>query len=115
MWRVPSQAIASLSSPESWLISLVQTKFENLSHESRDPGSWFEGEVHFPPAPRFGEALAAVRTEHSNKLRKEAEKFLKAAMTSSNAMDDRVRVNNILMKGADLKPVLNYLSGCQKA
>ena len=64
--------------------------------------------------PRFGDALATVRTAHRERLRRQALKFLKEAKVSSNCMDESARINNILIRGADLKPVLSYLSGCQQ-
>lgn len=61
--------------------------------------------------PRFGEALAAVRSEHAVHHRREAKRFLQEAMRTSNKMDEGARANNLWIKGADLKPVLNFLSG----
>lgn len=64
---------------------------------------------------RFGEALAAVRSDTMDVRHREAKKFIALALKSSNEMDSRPRPNNILIRGADLKPVVNFLSGCQKA
>lgn len=65
-------------------------------------------------ALRFGEALAAVRSDTMDQRQREARKFLALAQKSENEMDVRARPNNILIRGADLKPVVDFLSGCQK-
>ena len=80
---------------------------------------------HFPYAPyfflmnptissfrdfRFGNALAKTRTKFQKRIRRRAYKFLKEARKDSGDYDSRPRVNRAWLAGADLQPILNYLT-----
>lgn len=43
-------------------------------------------------------------------VQKQAFRFLRAAKKTTGTFDRRVKINSDFMKGADLKPVLDFLS-----
>ena len=68
-----------------------------------------------PPPPqidsdRFGRVLAAIRTKHRAELKRKAKQFLKEAMANPGQADCRPKANQLWIAGADLKPVISYLS-----
>ncbi len=62
------------------------------------------------PIIRFGTALARTRTKFLKKHRAKAIKFLRDAKKSRCECDARPRVNRAWIAGADLQPVLDFLS-----
>lgn len=58
----------------------------------------------------FGVALAKTRTKFQKRMHRTAFKFLKKARSSENNFDFRPRVNRAWMTGANLQPVIDFLS-----
>ncbi|CAK9005890.1 Uncharacterized protein SCF082_LOCUS8786 [Durusdinium trenchii] len=61
----------------------------------------------------FGRALAAVRTSHLKRHKRTARRFLEEASETENVMNERPRLNSAWVTGANLKPVLAFLSKCR--
>ncbi|CAK9102934.1 unnamed protein product [Durusdinium trenchii] len=61
----------------------------------------------------FGRALAACRTKRLKKHQKLARRFMREAKQSETSMDERPRVNDAWVRGANLRPILAYLSKCK--
>ena len=59
---------------------------------------------------RFRHALAASRTKWEKRHSRRAYKFLQLARKTKNSLDARPWVKRSWMQGADLRPVLDYLS-----
>ena len=61
--------------------------------------------------PRFGTALAKVRTKYGKSIRRRAMKFLREAKKSrrTNHYNMSSRVNRAWMAGANLQPVLDFM------
>ncbi|CAK9075901.1 unnamed protein product, partial [Durusdinium trenchii] len=75
-------------------------------------GSQLKASQAYPAG--FGRALASCRTLALKKQRRFARSFLKRAHESRGSlMDERPRANAKWVKGADLKPIITYLSQCQ--
>ena len=66
---------------------------------------------HCIVGPRFGTALAKVRTKYGKSIRRRALKFLREAKKSrnSNQYNKSSRVNRAWMAGANLQPVLDFM------
>lgn len=62
---------------------------------------------------RFGIALSKRRTLHERRHAREARKFLKEARASTRKLDQRPRLNKAWVHGANLDPVMTYLSNCK--
>lgn len=60
--------------------------------------------------PRFGYALAKMRSRNEKKNKRLATQFLARAKRTTNAMDARVKTYGMWKKHADLQPVLDFLS-----
>ncbi|CAK9076812.1 unnamed protein product, partial [Durusdinium trenchii] len=72
-------------------------------------GSQLKASQAYPAG--FGRALASRRTLALKKQRRFARSFLKRAHESRGSlMDERPRANAKWVKGADLKPIITYLS-----
>ena len=60
--------------------------------------------------PRFGRALATVRTRNMRAVKAAAKSFLKRSSKTGNDLDRRPRINSHWLKHAQLMPVLEFLS-----
>ncbi|CAL1151782.1 unnamed protein product [Cladocopium goreaui] len=58
----------------------------------------------------FGLAIARCRTQHKARHLRLARQFLRDARKSTNSMDTSARINKIWKDGANLEPVLTFLS-----
>ena len=66
---------------------------------------------HCTVGPRFGTALAKVRTKYGKAIRRRAMKCLREAKKSrnSNQYNKSSRVNRAWMAGANLQPVIDFM------
>ncbi|CAK9092925.1 Uncharacterized protein SCF082_LOCUS43721 [Durusdinium trenchii] len=74
-------------------------------------GSDLRGSQAYPR--QFGIALSKCRTLHERRHAREARKFLKEARASTRKLDQRPRLNKAWVHGANLDPVMTYLSNCK--
>lgn len=60
---------------------------------------------------RFGRVLSKLRTKHKKSMKKEAREFLRTALSSDQGgPDHRPLINQAWIEGANLKPIIQYLS-----
>lgn len=60
--------------------------------------------------PRFGRVLAKVRSKHLKRHVAEARRFLREARQSTMKLNAKPKANNLWLEGANLAPVLEFLS-----
>ena len=61
------------------------------------------------PAPRFGRAVARVRSRHLKSKHRAAHRFLRAALASGQGLDMDDKVSRFWMEQANLQPIFAYL------
>lgn len=84
-------------------------KYVNQKGESRiHGGAHLKSSQAYPK--QFGVALAKVRTKFAKRHRRQAMSFLRQARMSDREFDCRPRINRAWIAGADLQPVLDFLS-----
>lgn len=60
--------------------------------------------------PRFGRAMATVRTRNMRTVKAAAKEFLEAASKTAHELDRRPKINSHWLKHARLMPVLEFLA-----
>lgn len=84
-------------------------KYTNARGEARvHGGADLKSSQSYPAG--FGVALAKVRSKHQKRNYRKAMAFLRGARKTENKLDLRTRVNRAWMAGANLQPVIDFLS-----
>ncbi len=60
--------------------------------------------------PRFGMAVAKTRTSAAKRNKRSAARFLRRAIEGNGKLNFSSRMNQMWLKEANLKPILEYLS-----
>jgi hypothetical protein len=112
-WRLPPKGISSLPSRVPWrFIYLYQNApwfcylFPCFPGECQTLYHLLSHHCHL----RFGRALSMVRSANMKKNKRLALEFMRRARKTTNALDSRARTNNMWLKHAGLKPVIEFLS-----
>ena len=86
------------------VVHYVNSRGEKRVHGGTD----LKSSQSYPPG--FGRALARVRTKHLKRNFRKAMIFLRGARKTENQLDIRARINRAWIAGANLQPVIDYLS-----
>ena len=90
----------------------IVVRYMNAKGESRiHGGSALKGSQSYPK--KFGQALAKVRSKHQKRNHRKAMAWLRRARKSEQDYDRRPRINKAWVAGANLQPVLDFLSAKQ--
>lgn len=87
-------------------------RYTNAKGEARvHGGTDLKGSQSYPK--KFGEALSKVRSKYQKKHHREAMAWLRQARRCERDYDRRPRLNRAWVTGANLQPVLDFLSAKQ--
>ena len=110
-WWLPPKGISILPSRVPWCLSLPNALwfyylFPCFPWECQALYLLLSHHCHL----RFGRALSLVRSANMKKNKRLALEFMRRAKKTTNALDSRARINNMWLKHAGIKPVIEFLS-----